>query len=84
MKFELHWEDDALGVLADLWLTAHDKMEITKTQAEIDRRLTVSPFQFGTELSEGIYVIEVLPLRVLFEISESNRLVNVVAVKRIT
>ena len=81
MRFEVHWEDDDLAVLASLWLSAPDKMAVTRAQAAIDRLLAVDPIKNRTPLSEGIYAIEVHPLRVLYEINLADRSVDVVAVK---
>jgi hypothetical protein len=83
MKFQVQWEDDVLATLAALWMSASDRAKVTHAQAVIDRVLASDPIRKGISLSEGIHAIEFDPLRVLYEINESARLVDVVAVKRI-
>jgi hypothetical protein len=82
MKFDVDWEEDVLSALASLWLFAADRAALTQAQASVDRLLAKDPIGNGIALSEGIYAIEVPPLRVLYEVNEGARSVKVVAAKR--
>jgi mRNA-degrading endonuclease RelE of RelBE toxin-antitoxin system len=80
MNYSVDWSDDAIATLAQIWLQAPDRVAITAAAATIDRLLAASPRANGTPVSEGLYAIEVSPLRVQFEISEENRVVTAVYV----
>lgn len=81
MSYSVDWTPQALSQLGALWMhyAAHQRA-ITAAQARIDRSLAADPLRFGTVLSEGLYVINVHPLRAAYEVEDVNRRVKVVSV----
>jgi hypothetical protein len=80
MKYTVDWTDDALSAVAAAWVQSPDRAAVTAAEGRVDRLLAADPHGNGTVLSEGLYVIEVAPLRVLFEIDDSQALVTVTSV----
>jgi hypothetical protein len=76
------WVPSAEDELVDLWLSAHDRNEITGTVHRIDRTLRHRGPDAGIEISEGLFAIEVPPLRALFEIVSADALIRVLKIKR--
>jgi predicted RNase H-like nuclease len=83
MNYTVDWSVDAQSTLTAIWLQAPDRSAVTAASAEIDRRLAANPLGNGTVVSEGLYAIEVHPLRALFEVSDTDRIVRVVSVNRL-
>jgi hypothetical protein len=83
MNFTVNWDDDALASLAAIWTIASDRPAVNNAQGRIDYLLAVNPVGNSKPRSEGLHVIEVHPLRVLFEVSEAEQLVRVVSVARL-
>ncbi len=81
MNYAVVWTDDALDGLATTWLQSPDPQAVTAAQATIDRLLAVDPLGNGRPVSEGLYAIEVPPLRAQFEVSEQDQVVTVVSVR---
>jgi hypothetical protein len=81
MSYAVDWTGPALATLATAWMSVAtpDRNSVTVAQAKIDSLLGVDPISNGSLLSEGLYSIAVRPLRVLYEVSENNHLVTVVA-----
>jgi hypothetical protein len=82
MNYGVHWEEDSLDQLTDLWLQADPptRRAITGAEAQIHHALTNNPHAAGQPLSEGLYVIQVGPLRVYYEIDDATRTVEVTTV----
>ncbi|HJT75848.1 MAG TPA: type II toxin-antitoxin system RelE/ParE family toxin [Gemmataceae bacterium] len=83
MNYEVDWPNDVLATLAAVWVRTRDRKGVTVAQAAIDQALLSDPRGSGTPVSEGLYRIEVLPLRVQFEISEDDHVVTVVSVREL-
>jgi hypothetical protein len=79
MKFYVHWDDDANDGLAAAWTSTSDRMAVTTASAKIDRLLAADPLGHGTHVAEGLYALEVDPLRVYYEVDEPNHVVGVVS-----
>ncbi len=80
MNYRVDWTDEALDHLAAAWAQAPDRQAVTDAQSTIDKLLARNPLGQGAVRSEGLYVIEVRPLRTLFEVSDADRIVTVVSV----
>ena len=76
----IDWELAALEMLAAAWTSARDQAAVTAAADALDRHLAADPLAHGTALSEGLYAIEVPPLRALFELDVAASLVTVVSV----
>ena len=83
MSYSVAWTNDALFSLAAIWLRAWDRQAVTSAQVAIDRALGENPLGNGRHVSEGLYAIDVPPLRAQFEISDSARIVTVVSVREL-
>lgn len=79
MNYSVSWDDDALDTLATIWMHSADRRAVTAAQAAIDRLLVANPLGNGSPVSEGLWALEVHPLRVQFEIDVANRSVKVVS-----
>jgi mRNA-degrading endonuclease RelE of RelBE toxin-antitoxin system len=80
MRYTVDWLPDPLSALTAIWLRTADRKAITRAQATIDRLLATDPIRNGTPLSEGLHSLEVFPLRVVFEVDTTSRVVTVVSV----
>jgi hypothetical protein len=83
MNWTVDWEAAALAHLAAIWMQAADRGAVTAAQARIDALLAANPLGYGFPLSEGLYAIEVHPLRAAFEMDNPNHRVKVVSVNRL-
>jgi mRNA-degrading endonuclease RelE of RelBE toxin-antitoxin system len=80
MSYDVDWDSSARHTLAAIWIKAVNRQAVTTAQALIDRLLAADPIKNSKPLSEGLYAIDVHPLRVVFEIDESRKSVIVVSV----
>lgn len=80
MSYNLDWEASARNTLATIWIKATNRRAVTAAQARMDRLLATDPLRNGTPLSEGLYVLEVHPLRAVYEIDDTHKTVKVVSV----
>ncbi len=81
MKYTVVWSPEAENELAEVWIDAVDRQAITVAQEAIDNKLSANPGECVTHVAEGLYLLRVPPLQVLFEIHELDRLVAVTAVR---
>ena len=79
--FTVQWEKLVLGALADIWIDAPDRQAVTQAEAAIERLLERDPLNAGEHLSEGLYRLDVHPLRVFFTVDTDKALVQVTGVK---
>jgi hypothetical protein len=80
MNYAVDWTDDAITALTVIRTLSTDRAAVTAAQTTIDQRLASSPLGFGFVVSEGLYAIEVHPLRAQLEISDTTHVVTVVSV----
>jgi hypothetical protein len=82
MSYSVEWSDDARDQLAATWLQqVASQRAITVAQNRVDQMLGADPARFGAALSEGLFAVEQPPLRALYEISDADKHVEVVAVR---
>jgi hypothetical protein len=82
--FTVTWDDDARNELTRLWLNnPHVRSEITAASDEIDRLLAIRPLELGVEQAPNVRQYVEPPLKVLFRVSEADRLVRVLYVKHL-
>ncbi|MCC6418784.1 MAG: hypothetical protein IT429_11160 [Gemmataceae bacterium] len=79
MNYTVNWSNGAINTLATIWTQSADRGAVTRSQDRIDRLLAADPLRNGSALSEGLYAIEVHPLRALFEVDANKRSVKVVS-----
>jgi hypothetical protein len=80
MSYHVDWEIPARNTLATIWISSANRRAVTAPQARIDRLLAADPQRNSKPLSEGLYVIDVHPLRAVFELDDANKSVKVVSV----
>ncbi len=80
MKYTVVWTPSAEQHLAVLWLDSARRAEITKAADTLDKQLRINPELQGEQRNEGDRVLFNPPLGILFEITEEDRMVRVLAV----
>jgi mRNA-degrading endonuclease RelE of RelBE toxin-antitoxin system len=83
MNYTVDWSKDALDLLGAVWLVAPDRSAVTRAQALIDQRLSANPLAHAKPVSEGLYAIDVAPLRAIFELDDDARRVDVVGLSKL-
>ena len=84
MKYSVDWTDDAIDSLTTIWLQSADRGAVTTAQVAIDKLLAADPLVKGALVSEGLYALEVHPLRVLFAVDDVASVVTVESVKELS
>ncbi len=79
-RYTVVWHPAARDRLARLWLVSNDRQAVTNAADEIDRELAVDPVKKGSLVRNQLRILCVLPLRVLYRVSEPDRLVTILAV----
>lgn len=82
-RFTVTWHREAEDELAQLWISATDRNEISAAVQAIDLALSNEADSKGENLAEGLRSFNAPPLRVLFAIVEADRVVQVELVRRI-
>ena len=83
-RFTVVWHQDARDELARLWMVATDRGAVRSAADAIDRDLAVdAPFK-GNPIPDGLRQLTVPPLRVLFAVSQGDRMVRVLEVARLS
>ena len=83
MRYTVIWDDEQLDQLAACYNAASDPNAVSAAQHRIDQLLRTSPLMNADPESEGLFSLQVPPLRVIFEVVDADRLVRVVAAKLI-
>lgn len=82
MKWTVIWLQSSMDVVTETWLQHPTlRTEITRACYEIDRKLSTTPQECGASLAEGLLILEVFPLRIVYSISVADRQVEVDAVR---
>jgi hypothetical protein len=81
MRYTVVWHADARDDLAELWLAASDRRNVTAAADQIDRELAVNPEQKGQQFY-GDWFFEISPLCVIYSISPDDQLVEVLQIWR--
>jgi hypothetical protein len=80
MNYTVLWDPDAEQALADIWMNASDRGDVTAAADQIDRVLRIDPQQQGESRAQGRRVLLIAPLGVLFRVLEQDRIVRVIQV----
>ena len=67
--------------LGDIWLRAAHPQEVADASDRIDALLKVDPHTVGEERRDGLRVIVLFPLTVVFEVSEEDRRATIVSIR---
>lgn len=80
-SYTVTWTQTALDCLANVWLTAADRDDVTASVTMVDGMLAAAPEDVGQPLREGLRVCEQENLRFLFSVRHGDRVVEVVFVR---
>ena len=75
--------ESAQEELAELWVNAKDRNAVPTAAHIVDAELSEEAATKGVEVSEGLRALFAPPLRILFTVSEEDRLVEVVRIRRL-
>src|SRR5262245_6885751 len=82
MRYTVVWLPRALGALTNLWLQAPDQQAVADASDRLDIALANDPQAKGKPLGK-FFVREDAPLSVLYHVAPGDRMVRIMAVKRI-
>jgi hypothetical protein len=80
MSYNVDWDISARRTLAAIWIKAGNRQAVTAAQDQIDRLLAANPLGNSKPVSEGLYAINVHPLRAVFEVDDSTESIMVVSI----
>jgi len=80
--YAVSWCQKALDQLAEIWVNASDRARVNDAVEAIDAALATDPFSSGTlDLAEGLRVVTIGPLRVIYSVDDNARAVDVATVR---
>lgn len=82
-RYTVTWHRHAEDELAELWLEATDRGEISAAVQAIDLTLAIDAASKGELVAEGLRSLNAPPLRVLFVTREADRVAQIELVRRI-
>ena len=82
MTYTVLWVPAAEGELAELWMDAPRRRDVSDAANAIDERLRTAPAEEGESREHGRRILLVPPLGVTFEVFPGGRLVRVLDVWR--
>ena len=82
-RFTVVWLKSANDQLAQIWLDASDRDEVSSAADRIEQVLASDPTGWGEEVHEGLRRLVVARLQVLYAIREPDRIVEVGRIKRV-
>jgi hypothetical protein len=82
-RYTVVWVLSVEDELVELWLAANDRNDITAATHAVDQELGLDAGLKGEDLAEGLRSLNIPPLRIIFTVSEDDRLVEVVRVARL-
>jgi len=83
MKYTVVWKPSVRDRLAEMWIDAPDRRAVSDAAHRIDQLLQEGPADRGESRDEGTRILVELPLAVVYEIAEDDRLVQVLAIRHV-
>jgi plasmid stabilization system protein ParE len=83
MKFTVIWSPDAENDLAEIWLAANDRPDVTAAGDRIDALLQEDAHLHGESRRDRCRILFVSPLAIDFEVIAEDRVARVLTVWRI-
>jgi plasmid stabilization system protein ParE len=80
-RYTVTWSPQAEQRLADLSLSASDRQAVTQASHEIETSLALDPGRFGESRFGDTRLWFVAPLAVIFEVRDTDRVVEIISVK---
>ena len=81
-RYTVVWVKRVEDRLIELWLNAEGREAVRAATHQIDLELSSEPGGKGGPMAEGLRWFEAGPLRVLYDVRDADRVVEVVAVRR--
>jgi hypothetical protein len=82
--YTVRYAQDALDQLTEIWIEAGPEREaVTSAAHRIETLLATNPAGHGASEHEGLWKLDVPPLRVLFTIEETDKTVSVVGMGKL-
>jgi hypothetical protein len=81
--FTVIWLKSARQQLADIWLRANDRKSLSRTVDKFDMALKSNPATIVADDREGLRIATLPGLRIVFTITEDDRLVHVVRIREL-
>ncbi len=82
-RYTVSWHQAAHDELARLWLESSDRRAVESAANAIDGHLKIDAPEKGSPIPDDLRQLTILPLRVLFAVSEPDRVVRILDVTRI-
>jgi hypothetical protein len=80
-RYTVVWRKDADDDLAQAWMDAANREDVTSAADQVDIQLKNDPTSKGEELHEGLRRLKIPPLSVIFLVEEMDRQVAVVSIR---
>jgi hypothetical protein len=80
IRYTVVWHEDALNLLAQIWLQSSERLAVTQSAHTADVELASDPELKGSSVEGELRELIVPPLRILFAASEPDRLVKILHV----
>lgn len=80
IRYTVVWHRRAHEQLAKMWLQADDRSVISRSADAVDQLLAVDATRVGIKVGGRLRQVNVRPLRILFSVSEADRMVRVLFV----
>jgi len=81
MSYTVTWKPSAARQLAEIWMSARDRLAVTKAADSLDAALRADPCQHGESRHGMTRLVIVPPLAVVCELREADRLVEILSVR---
>jgi hypothetical protein len=81
-RYTVVWHQEALEELTELWMGASDRTAVTLAASAIDRHLAIDATEKGIAAPDDLRQLTIPPLRVLFVVSELDRIARVLGAGR--
>jgi len=79
-RYTVVWRDEALNELAEIWVQATERIQITNAVDLLDADLSFDPASKGEEMLKGLLIYVAPPIQVLYEVQPQSRSVRVLAI----
>lgn len=77
-RFTIAWRQTALDELAEAWMKADNRTELTTAVEAVELKLRERPMQCAERQVEDLYFLSEPPLRIGFTIDDGSQIVTIV------
>jgi len=81
MKYTVVWKSAAKRQIAEIWMQAPNRKEVTSAANAIDATLRLQPHSCGESRGTNFRLVIEMPLGVFYAVNEEDRLVTVFYVR---